>query len=210
MPRAVRPSLRDPRFRLLVAGETVNSIGGWASAIVLWGFAAYRCNASPYAVSVTIVCWAAPPAVLSPLMGIYVDRLGPRKALVAGYLAAAAAALAMAAADSLAELEMRPPTASPGPWRDRPPAPCPRGSSPPMALFGAVALTTVQRLTPRAAHGRIMGLTATIQSGTETIGLPLAGVTLAVLGIRAGALALAGVAVTTGMICLAIGARTSS
>ena len=69
-PVAVRPSFRDARFGLLVAGETVNSIGGWASAIVLWGFAAYRFNASPYAVSLTIVCWAAPPAVLSPLLGV--------------------------------------------------------------------------------------------------------------------------------------------
>lgn len=102
--RRVRPSVRDPRFALLVVGEAVNSIGGWASAIVLWGFAAYRFNASPYAVSVTIVCWAAPPAVLSPLMGVYVDRIGPRAAVVAGYGGAACAAPGMAASGSLAEL----------------------------------------------------------------------------------------------------------
>jgi MFS family permease len=105
-PQAVRPSFRDLRFGLLVAGGTINSIGGWASAIVLWGFGAYRFNASPYAVSLTIVCWAAPPAVLSPLLGVYVDRIGPRKALVAGYVAAAGAALGMAAAGSLAVLDL--------------------------------------------------------------------------------------------------------
>jgi predicted MFS family arabinose efflux permease len=103
-PPVVRPSFRDPRFALLVAGEAVNSIGGWASAIVLWGFAAYRFNASPYAVALTIVCWAAPPALLSPLMGVYIDRIGPRAALVAGYCGAACAAVGMAAAGSLAEL----------------------------------------------------------------------------------------------------------
>lgn len=102
--RQVRPSFRDPRFTLLVVGEAVNSIGGWASAIVLWGFAAYRFNASPYAVSATIVCWAAPPALLSPLMGVYIDRIGPRAAVVAGYCVAACAALGMAASGSLAEL----------------------------------------------------------------------------------------------------------
>ena len=58
-PRPVRASLRDPRFALLLGAESVNAIGGWAAAIVLWGFAAYRFSASPYAVSVTIVCWAA-------------------------------------------------------------------------------------------------------------------------------------------------------
>lgn len=104
MSRAVRPSFGDPRFALLVAGQTVNSIGGWASAIVLWGFAAYRFNASPYAVSVTIICWAAPPALLSPLLGVYIDRIGPKAATVAGYCGAAGAALGMAAAGSLTEL----------------------------------------------------------------------------------------------------------
>src|SRR5258708_37926042 len=89
------------RLGLLLAGETVNSIGGWASAIVLWGVAAYRFDASAHAVSVTVMCWAAPAAVLSPLMGVCVDRLGPKGALAAGYVAAAAAALGMAAGGSL-------------------------------------------------------------------------------------------------------------
>lgn len=84
----IRPSFRDPRFGLLLTGETVNAIGGWASAIVLWGFAAYRFNASAYTVSVIIVCWAAPPAVLSPLMGVYIDRIGPRAAVPAAYTGA--------------------------------------------------------------------------------------------------------------------------
>lgn len=34
------------------------------------------------------------------------------------------------------------------------------------------------------AHGRVMSISATLQSWTETIGLPLGGVTLAVLGVR--------------------------
>ena len=101
--RAVRPAFSD-RFALLLSGWAVNSIGGWASAIVLWGFAAYRFNASPGAVSVTIVCWAAPPALLSPLLGVFVDRIGPKAATVTGYLGAAGAALGLAAARSLTEL----------------------------------------------------------------------------------------------------------
>jgi MFS family permease len=77
-----------------------------SSAIVLWVFAAYRFNASPYAVAVTVMCWAAPAAVLSPLMGVYLDRVGPKRALVAGYTAAAAASLGMAAAGSLVQLDV--------------------------------------------------------------------------------------------------------
>jgi len=103
--RQVRPKFRDIRFAAFLAGEMVNSIGGWASAIVLWGFAAYRFNASSYAVSITILCWAAPPALLSPVMGVYVDRLNPKNALLVGYLASAGAALGMAASGSLTELD---------------------------------------------------------------------------------------------------------
>jgi len=104
--RRVRPSLRDPRFAFLLAGQSVNSVGSWASAIVLWGFAAYRFSASPEAISVTVICWSVPPAVLSPLTGGLADRFGPRAMMIAGYLAAAAAALAMAAAGSLAFLDV--------------------------------------------------------------------------------------------------------
>ncbi len=84
----------------------VNSVGGWASAIVLWGFGAYHFGAGPYAVSLLIVCWAAPSAVLGPLGGIYVDRLGPKRALIIGYIAAALAALGLAAAGSLTDLDI--------------------------------------------------------------------------------------------------------
>jgi MFS family permease len=104
--RRVRPSIRDPWFTLLLAGQSVNAIGSWASAIVLWGFAAYRFNAGPEAISVTVLCWSLPPAVLSPLTGALADRFGPRPMLVAGYLGAAAAALDMAAADSLTFLDV--------------------------------------------------------------------------------------------------------
>ena len=104
--RRVRPSLRDPRFAFLLIGQSVNAVGSWASAIVLWGFAAYRFNASPEAISVTVVCWSVPPAVLSSLTGGLADRFGPRALMIAGYLGAAAAALAMAAAGSLAFLDV--------------------------------------------------------------------------------------------------------
>jgi MFS family permease len=103
--RRVRPSLRDPRFAFLLIGQSVNAVGSWASAIVLWGFAAYRFNASPEAISVTVVCWSVPPAVLSSLTGALADRFGPRALMIAGYLGAAAAALAMAVAGSLASLD---------------------------------------------------------------------------------------------------------
>jgi MFS family permease len=104
--KVVRPTLRDSRFALLVFGEMINSIGSWAAAIALWGFATYHFHASAYSVSVLTLCWAAPAAVLGPFIGVHVDRLGPRPVLVAGYAAAAIAALGLAAATSLLWLDI--------------------------------------------------------------------------------------------------------
>ena len=72
------------------------------------------------------------------------------------------------------------------------------------SVFGAVAVTTLQEVAPMHAHGRIMSISATLQSWTETIGLLLGGVTLATLGVRPGALALAGVALAAGLIGMTI------
>ncbi len=77
------------------------------------------------------------------------------------------------------------------------------------ALFSVIALTTLQQHAPVQAHGRIMGVAGTIQSAADTIGQPLAGVTLVALGIRAGALSLAGVSVMAGMLCLATARRVT-
>jgi MFS family permease len=404
--RTVRPSFRDSRFALLVAGQTVNSVGGWASAIVLWGFAAYRFDASSYAVSVTIICWAAPPALLSPVLGVYIDRIGPKAATVTGYCGAACAALGLAAARSLTELAVAaaaygcaralagpaasalPPrivaaedllaanallgaaasagqvagplaasaalalsgfpaafivdaasymigvlVVAPLPLGPAPAAPAPDAAPdaaththwsrqlseglrlvvrdhavrlvimisaavtftsasflvveplyarhvlhrPPSqfalfeaaagtgavlaglvisrtgsrltggktlmasaagyglaaclftgttwvpaaytgaflwgaagSVFGAVAVTRLQQVAPVHAHGRVMSISATLQSWTETIALPLGGVTLAALGVRPGALALAGVALAAGLVGLAIVAARPS
>jgi len=379
----VRPSFHDPRFAFLVAGVAVNSVGGWASAIALWGFVPYRFNAGPYAVALTIVCWAAPPALLSAPAGVLIDRLGPRRALVAAYIAAAIAALGMAATGSLTGLDIAAagygitralagPAANALPPRivaaddllpanallgaaasvgqvtgplaasaalalsgfpaafvldaatylvgaaavvglpvtslQEHPTVRPAGTTvalprqrtvqlvvllsvavtftsaaflvveplyarhvlhrPPSqfalfeaaigtggilagllisrmrsrlagarltsvgaacyglaaclfagtavvpaayagafvwgvsgTLFGTVSLTTLQRAAPVAAHGRVMGLLASIQSWVETAGLPLGGVVLGALGVRAGAAALAGVPVVAGLVC---------
>jgi MFS family permease len=102
----VRPSIRDVRFACLLAGQAVNSVGGWISAIALWGFTTYHFAASPYAVSLTIACQTAPTIVLGPFAGTVTDRLGPRIALITGYVATAAAAFGMAAAGSLAVLDV--------------------------------------------------------------------------------------------------------
>jgi MFS family permease len=104
--RPVRPSLRDPRFAFLLAGQSANWVGSWAAAIVLWGFAAYQFGAGPEAISVTALCWSGPPMVLTAFTGGLTDRFGPRVMLVAGYLCSAVTSLGMATAGSLTILDV--------------------------------------------------------------------------------------------------------
>jgi MFS family permease len=104
--RPVHPSFRDPRFTFLLVGQSVNWIGSWAAGIVLWGFAAYHFGASPEAISLTVLCWSGPPAVLTAFTGGLTDRFGPRVMLIVGYLCSAATSLGMAAAGSLLFLDV--------------------------------------------------------------------------------------------------------
>jgi hypothetical protein len=72
------------------------------------------------------------------------------------------------------------------------------------SVFFSIAFTALQEVAPMDAHGRVMSISATLQSWTESIALPLGGLTLAALGVRAGSLALAGVALAAGLIGMAI------
>lgn len=104
--RPVRPSIRDPRFALLLAGQSAGWVCSWAASIVLWGFAAYHFGAGPAAVSVTAVCWSGPPVALTAFTGGLTDRFGPRTMLIIGYTCSAATSLVMATSGSLMSLDV--------------------------------------------------------------------------------------------------------
>ena len=70
------------------------------------------------------------------------------------------------------------------------------------AVFYTVAATTLQRLAPAGALGRVAGVISTAESTTETVSMPAAGALVAVVGLRPGALILAAVAVAAGSACL--------
>jgi MFS family permease len=95
---------RNRRFALLFAGQAVNGIGSWAALIALWGFAAYKFHSGGSQIAVLALCWSAPGALLGPLVGVPIDRVGPRRVLIAAYLGAAGAAVAMGFTRSLREL----------------------------------------------------------------------------------------------------------
>jgi MFS family permease len=97
---------RNRRFALLFAGQAVNGIGSWAALVAMWGFAAYKFHSGGTEIALLALCWSAPSAVLGPLVGVPIDRLGPRRVLVGSYLGSAAVAVAMGMAGSFRQLTM--------------------------------------------------------------------------------------------------------
>jgi MFS family permease len=69
-------------------------------------------------------------------------------------------------------------------------------------VFYTLAATALQRLAPADTLGRVAGVISTAESATETASMPLAGVIVAIAGIRPGALVAAAVAVAAGAACL--------
>jgi MFS family permease len=96
--------LRSRQFLLLFVGEAINGIGSWAALIALWGYAAYKFDSGPTEIAWLGLAWSAPAALVGPLVGVPIDRLGPRKVLVWTYAAASAIALAMAFSSTYGQL----------------------------------------------------------------------------------------------------------
>jgi MFS family permease len=96
--------LRQRSFALLWAGSALNAIGSWATLIAMWGFATYRFHAGAGTVALIGLAWGAPAALLTPIAGVPVDRLGPRRVLMAAYLLGSLTSLAMAGVNSLSSL----------------------------------------------------------------------------------------------------------
>lgn len=87
-------------FPLLLAGETVNATGSWVAIIAIWGFAAFKFDAGPGDLALLFVVLSLPGAVLGPLLGVPIDRLGPKRTLVVANLLGMANAIALTQADS--------------------------------------------------------------------------------------------------------------
>ena len=96
--------LRDRRFALLAAGQAVNGIGSWCALVAMWGYAAYKFDAGPAQLALIGLSWSLPPTLIGPVAGVPVDRLGPRRVLVAADLGAAAVSLALMGAGSFNHL----------------------------------------------------------------------------------------------------------
>jgi MFS family permease len=159
--------LRDRRFVLLAFGEAVNAIGSWCALVALWGFASFRFDAGPSDLALLGLSWALPAVVLGPVVGIPVDRFGPKRVLVVADSVAAGVALLFLLA----------------------------GSFPALVLLGAVegmtrafAEPAFQALPPRIVGDDQLaaanGVLATASQSAIAFGPLLAAVSIATLGIE--------------------------
>jgi MFS family permease len=96
--------LKNRQFALLFVGEAINGIGSWAALIALWGYAAYKFDSGPTEIAWLGLAWSAPAALLGPLVGVFIDRAGPRRVLMGTYAAASVIAVAMAFSDTYGQL----------------------------------------------------------------------------------------------------------
>ena len=99
----MRP-LRVPGFALLLSGQAVNSIGNWVAIIAIWGFASFEFDAGAGDLGLLFVALSLPGVLLGPLLGVPIDRLGPRKTLIIANVLGVANALALSQADSYAQI----------------------------------------------------------------------------------------------------------
>lgn len=96
--------LRVPGFRPLLAGEAVNAIGNWIALIAIWGFAAFQFDAGAGDLATLFVVLSLPGAILGPVLGVAIDRLGPRRTLILANALGFLNALALTQAESYASV----------------------------------------------------------------------------------------------------------
>ena len=95
--------LRVRGFALLLLGQAVSETGNWIAVIAIWGFASFRFDVGAGDLALLFVVLSVPGALLGPLLGVPIDRLGPRRTLLIANLLGVVDALALTRAEQLHE-----------------------------------------------------------------------------------------------------------
>lgn len=95
-----------PRVAVFLAAEALSAIGSWATIVAVWGYAAYRYDATPGEVALFGIAFAVPGLLLGPVAGAVVDRLGPKATLALAKVLGVGASLALLAADDFRTLAL--------------------------------------------------------------------------------------------------------
>ena len=96
--------LRTRGFPVLLAGEVVNATGNWIAIVAIWGFASFKFDAGAADLALLFVVLSVPGAFFGPLLGVPIDRLGPKRMLLVANLLGVVDALALTQAKSYLQI----------------------------------------------------------------------------------------------------------
>lgn len=163
---------RAPGLFPLLAGQTVNAIGNWVAIIAVWGFAAFEFDAGPGDLALLFVVLSLPGAFLGPVLGVWIDRLGPRRALILANLAGFAVALSLVRAQSYLQVVLL---------------------ALPLGLIEALAAASLDALPPRMVRDEELVTTNALLGGAQDVAIVIGPLVAAAVNLRWG---LAGAFVT--------------
>jgi predicted MFS family arabinose efflux permease len=81
---APKPEERTPmsgRVIGFLAAEAVSAIGSWATIVAVWGYAAYKYDATAGDISLFGIAFSLPGVIIGPIAGTIIDRVGPKTVL---------------------------------------------------------------------------------------------------------------------------------
>ncbi|MCB1249587.1 MAG: MFS transporter [Acidimicrobiales bacterium] len=157
--------LRVRGFAPLLASEAINAIGNWIAVIAIWGFAAFAFDADAGDLALLFVVLSLPGAVLGPALGVVIDRIGPRRALIIANLGGVAAALALTQADSYAMVIVL---------------------ALPLGLIEAMAAASLDALPPRLVDDEDLVTANALLGGAQDLAIVIGPILAAVVNVRWG------------------------
>ena len=99
-----RPS--SPRIVTFLFAEALSSIGSWATIVAIWGYAAYRYDATAGDVALFGIAFSLPAVLMGPVAGVVVDKIGPKSTLGLAKAIGVVASLALLRADDFTTLAL--------------------------------------------------------------------------------------------------------
>jgi predicted MFS family arabinose efflux permease len=157
--------LRVPGFAPLLAGEAVSAVGNWVALIAIWGFASFRFHAGAGELAVLFVALSVPGALLGPLLGLPIDRIGPRRTLMAANVLGVLDALVLSRAGSYATVIVL---------------------ALPLGLIEALAMASLDSLPPRLVPDEELVTANALLAGAQDLAIVVGPVVAAVVNARWG------------------------
>jgi len=157
--------LRTRGFPVLLAGETINATGNWIAVIAIWGFASFKFDAGPADLAMLFVVLSLPGALLGPLLGVPIDRLGPKRTLLVANLLGILDALALTQARSYVQIVLL---------------------ALPLGLIEAFAAASLDAIPPRLVGSEDLVAANALLGGAQDVAIVIGPVLAAVVNERWG------------------------